>query len=785
MIRWRWGFFVAAILMLIAMWPASGRLHLDRSLHRMFAAEDPIRIDFETLQSNFGVSDLVVFAYRDPDLWQSDGRGLDRLKRIRQSIEQISGIASAMDLSKLDQLLLQLNNPLSSLTVSAPKGLHPLIDPTHEFASQFKNLFEGQTHSVSSDLVAIACLLNRSTEANASETIRQLRRFARMLPKDYNLPEAYLVGQPVMVEEGFDAIELDGRRLGYCSTISLFLLILIGFRSLRWAFISIAVVQWSLIVTRGLLVWCAWDLTMVSSMLTSIVTVIGVATTMHWMLGYQSKMQTGLPPESALKQSMRSLWRPIAWACITDAIGFIALAFAKVGPVQDYGWMMALASMVVLCGIFVVVPTLALAPILPFTWSNRLGLGYILAEIPGDDWMRDRLHALLQSVHRNARIIVIASILLSACAVAGTLMLRVETDFIKNFRSDSELVTAYQAIEKELGGAGVWDIVLPAPKRMDEAFLAFVRDLEARLRAIEIEGTPSMQLTHVMSFADADHVAQKSAILGRLSVEARLLLMRQVMGDFVQTLVTDSNRDGRYLRIMLRAREQSDARQKQALINAVQSTVDKATQTEAWRQLVGESNRPFVSGYFVMLSELVSSVVADQWRCFAIATLGIWIAMSIALRSWLLPSAAILPNALPSLCILGTMGWLGMRVNLGAAMIAAVSMGLSVDSSLHYLIRIQQELSKGKSIQAARQAAQSDIGLAMILSTFALVIGLGALAVSDFLPTVAFGVCAALSMLGGLVGNLIILPATLSLFPTQKCDNLSIVANQHHGTSTI
>ena len=82
---------------------------------------------------------------------------------------------------------------------------------------------------------------------------------------------------------------------------------------------------------------------MVSSMLASIVTVIGVATTMHWMLGYQRLSSRGADPESALQDSMRQLRRPIVWACITDAIGFLSLTFAKVGPVQDYGWMMALS----------------------------------------------------------------------------------------------------------------------------------------------------------------------------------------------------------------------------------------------------------------------------------------------------------------------------------------------------------------------------------------------------------------------------------------------------------
>jgi predicted RND superfamily exporter protein len=163
------------------------------------------------------------------------------------------------------------------------------------------------------------------------------------------------------------------------------------------------------------------------------------------------------------------------------------------------------------------------------------------------------------------------------------------------------------------------------------------------------------------------------------------------------------------------------------------------------------------------LSALVSSVIQDQWRCFAIAALGIWLAMTIALRSPWLAAITMLPNALPSMCIMGFMGWTNMPINLGAAMISAVSMGLSVDSSLHYLMRFQKEIRDGKEFESAMRAAQSEIGTAMLLSSMALVLGFGSLAMSDFIPTVVFGSMSAISMLGGLVANLTILPALLAL----------------------
>jgi len=351
-------------------------------------------------------------------------------------------------------------------------------------------------------------------------------------------------------------------------------------------------------------------------------------------------------------------------------------------------------------------------------------------------------------------------------AVLGSLRLKVETDFIKNFRSDAPLVGAYQAVEKELGGAGVWDVILPAPKFLSQRYLDLVLDLEAKLLSLEVPGVEPLRLTKVMSFADADHASRASPILGRLSIEVRLMGMRQVMGSFVDTLITRPVDEQRFLRIMLRSREQAEAAQKEQLIADVRRTVDEAIRTDEWIVLFGDdaaASKAAVSGYYVLLTQLVSSVVADQWRCFAVATVGIWIAMSIALRSPWMALLTVLPNALPSFCILGWMGWTGTRVNLGAAMIAAVSMGLSVDSSLHYLIRFQRERSDGQSFQAALTSSQSEIGMAILLSTFALVLGFGSLATSNFIPTVVFGITASLSMVGGLLSNLVVMPALLIL----------------------
>lgn len=786
MIRHRWFCFGAALLVLAVLLPASQRLHFDRSLEKMFPAQDPERLTFERVERRFGVSQFMVFAYRDPNLWASDGSGLERNLQWREKIESIDGVRYALDLSRIDQMLSMLKGPTSFFgptTIAAKSNrevaTRPLLDERNAMAMEYRRMFAGQTHAKDTDLVAIGVLLDQEKQQDPGnnavlESLRSLSNSA---------PGGLLVGHLAMVDEGFREIERDVNRLALFSTLCLSLLMLVGFRSLRWALIVVLVVQWSLIVTRGILVILGWELTMVSSMLSSIVMVVGVATTLHWMVGYQSEHQArdmlvgSQRATEALEASLKKLWWPMFWAVVTDAIGFGSLALSRVGPIQDYGCMMALACAVVLVGIFCLVPTLALIPL----------SGFALGRLPGEKYLQGLLQRVLDwATRRSVGVIALAAMLL-AISLIGSMRLQVETDFLKNFQANSPIALAYRTVETELGGAGVWDVAIRAPKPITEKYLQQVLDMEEELLAIEVPSKntngETLRLTSALSLADTDRVGKTSPLLRLVPIEARWLGMRQAMGSFFDTLLSESSAEatnlkhavgqanafefdeGRWLRVMLRSKERSDSEQKTALIAQVREVVERYSKLFS-AEIPGSDPSQYgeVTGYYVLLTRLVEHAVSDQWLAFALATIGIGVALSVALGSIRFALIGLIPVVIPSFLVLGAMGWLGVRMNLGAAMIAAVSMGLGVDSSLHTLHRYRSERSMGRSVKEALQASQGQTGMAVMMSTIALVIGFGSMAFSAFLPTVAFGTLAAWTMLGGLVGNLVLLPALVWAF---------------------
>ncbi|MCA9183298.1 MAG: MMPL family transporter, partial [Planctomycetales bacterium] len=572
--------------------------------------------------------------------------------------------------------------------------------------------------------------------------------------------DGFITGEPVLVSEGFRMVNRDGWRLGVVSSILVSLVLLVCFRSLRWTLIPLVVVHWSLITTRAVLVLLGLDLTMISSTLTAIVTVIGVATTIHLLLKFQQGRRRGSTRAEALEDSFSQLIAPITWACVTDAVGFLSLTSAAVGPIRDFGLMMAVGSMMVLVAIVLLVPGLALLG----RWDTDPHTPQL------DLLVRLWLRRLLEFCLARRRLGLFILFGLTLFGVVGSLLMHVETDYTKNFSSNSPLVLGYEVIERELGGGGVWDIMLPVPAVLGDEYFAQVVELERILRDLRVaDDGRTLSLSKVLSFADAELASRQGPFLAALPFSARLQGMRAAMPDFSRILLTETPdlHGKQWLRIMLRSHERVGAQAKSDLVEAVQTSVSEFTSRPAWRALFASTPPPAeVAGYHVMLGKLVASILSDQWKCFLLATLGILIVMTLATRSLKLALIAIVPNALPVLLVLGTMGWLGLPINMGAAMIAAVSLGLSVDSSIHYLLHYRRALVGQPRPLKALVSAQENVGLAVLLSTAALVAGFISLATSEFIPTVVFGTLASLTMLGGLLGNLVVLP--LLIAPNQQ-----------------
>ena len=694
------------------------RLQLDRSIEHMFAEDDPVLQPYRALQEKFGQNEIAMAVFSEPKL-QTE-QGLAHIAVLTEQARKIPGVVAAV-------------------SIHDPPGAADFEDTDR--GAKLRKVFAGYTHNQSLDAAGIVCLLARPQQGDPprKETLRQLRKLVD------DLPDGALVGEPVLIEEAFNMLEADGKRLNTWCTLLLMLTIFALFRNWRWLLLPLVVVQMTLALTRGTLVALGLQLSMVSSMLSAIVTVVGVATVVHVIVRYRNAEASGLLPVEALKQTLDQLAAPIFFACLTDAAGFAALMTSQVGPVHDFGLMMAIGSLMVLLSVVLAVPGIVL-----LSKKSQTAL------IPISNQQTEKLLShLLQFSQRHAKPIAALTLLACGLAIYGSTRLERETDFTRNFCEDSHLVQQYDFVEQHFGGAGVWDILLPPAPQISRAYLSRVLALEKILE----QKIP--HLNKAISIADVLDAGtgglKKLKLLAKPAIGTGLSVMKARMEAFVAALLHEQPRSVQ-LRLLLRSPERLESFEKNELIAKVRKTA----------QTVFPGAE--VTGYYVLLNELIESLLRDQWKTFSVAAVAIFVMMAIAFRSVPLALATLLPNALPVLLLFGAMGWLGIKVNMGAAMIAAVSLGLSVDGSIHYVMSYQRERREGASMPDALASVQSTVGRAAIFATLALVVGFATLCYSEFIPTIYFGAMVSLSMIGGLLGNLLVLPLLIRTIESDRSE---------------
>jgi len=740
LVRHRRVLAVAAALLTIASVGLSRRLEFSRSIEAMFDRTDPALVPYRLVGRAFGSGEVVLAAYDDPDLFTA--AGMARLRAVRDALAGVPGVASTTSLA---------DTPLGDRVIDTDES---------PAARRLLALLEGYVVGADRRTAAVACVLAapppgsaRTVAVSRAATIDRLREVMAQRPS------GTVAGEPVMLRDGFAMLERDGNLLGTASGILAGGVLLVSFRSLRWLVVPLAVVLLALWSTRGVLALAGLKLTMVSTMLSAMVTVVAIATVTHVIVEYRRRREEGLPPAAALERSLAVLFWPVVGSIATDVVGFGALIASRVGPVHDFGVMTSVGAAMVLVAVALVLPFLALCG--RFDADPKRAWGEQALDLG--------LDSLVRRVVAHPVPILLGSLTAVTAAVAGMRWLEVETDFIRNFRSSSAIVASYDMVESRLGGAGVWDVVVPSAQPIDAGAVATVARLERRLReevvVPDAAGRPTAGLTKVMSMASVLEAVSPVPLevlggsrLGGWLVTNAVGMLRTQMPQLGDSLIGTDPEDGStWLRVMLRSRERQPAAAKRAIIEQVGRIVAEEF------PVAGDGRKGSVTGFFVLLAQLVERMLADQWLTFLLAAIGIFLLLAAGFQSALIAVLALVPNALPIFVVLGLLGWAGERVNMGTAMIAAVSMGLSVDSSIHYIAAFRRRLAGGGTVAAAVDTAHQTAGRAMVFSTLALVVGFLALTTSGFIPTVSFGALSCLALAGGLAGNLVVLPVLLAL----------------------
>ncbi|MDB4679131.1 MMPL family transporter [Rhodopirellula sp.] len=773
LIRGRWPLALIGLLSLACAVPIASSLNFDRSVESLFASNDPDLLSYQKFQRFFGGHSAVLLVYQDSDL--ATQSGMERNRLIAGSIAEIPGVADVLSFSRLSDAMDRFRPSFTSSEIPN------LFRDDDQVARGFASLFSNYTHSSDRSRAAIVVLLDQQSVVQSISALKEIRdsltfgSFFSHLKNDHSDKEkvcldAALVGESVMIGDGLNLIERDGKRLAILTVALLGFVVFLTLADLRFVLLAAVSILWTVVVTQAILVGIGWQLSIASSVLTAIVTVIAVTAVLHLGVFYRSQRWRGQGAGKSAFIAISRLARPVFWTGLTDAVGFFALSVSDLTPIAQFGCMIAIASLGVLVSLSLFVGVVMGISVSPWMTKSIDASSSVRTQVGGftrklttiqekiDHHLR-RLALRSCSVSmQHGNVLICLSMVGGAAALWGLRSLETERSFLNNFGQTSSISLAYQEVESHFGGAGVWDVMIEAPRELTDEYLNQVLQLEDALREIEVEGA---RLTKVLSLADAELVVRRSRFAAFLPVNARLSFMNVALPGFFDALISSPERDHRYIRVMLRSREDLEPSQRAGLISEVRRVVESRTESEKWQRVSGGSKTAEVTGYYLLLSRLIDQLIIDQWRCFLASSLLVGSLLWWVTRSLKLALVSMFPNLLPILSVLALCGLFGQRLNMGAAMIAAVSIGISIDASVHLLLRFQEGQQRGRTVYRSIQYATSRIGVPVILSTIALVVGFGALSTSEFVPTATFGLLIAITMVLGAVVNLTLLPAFL------------------------
>lgn len=761
-----------AVVAVVVCIPLSERLEFDQRLESFFADDHPDIVILHRSREEFGGDEFVIVAWTEPQLLKHDLTEPPELQQLiddrafqpeltqsaRERIVQLSE-----RLNEIDGVDAEQTQSLASFFDNAPR----IRTARRAMLQLFVGTLIGEDARTTS--VVLTLLPESESPISRASTLQQIRAVANAFETD-----SAVAGEPVQIHDMFRLVEEDSRVLFLASLAILGAVLLVLFRGLRWMLGAVGLVLGVVICTRAILVLAGSELSMVGSMLNSLVTVIGIATCMHVIVYYRDlraaheRNGTDLSAQEAAVRTLQHLAAPVFWTCLTTAVGFGSLMVSQITPVRSFSLMMSLATAVIIVACVLVLPAmLASGPRL----KNP-------AVAPLEHWLDRALsvtcHWLDRHPGKTAAVFCLAMLL----CIPAIFDLRIETDFSRNFRESSSIVQSLRFIESRLGAAGTWEVAFDTPEELDDLYLEQAGKLTEQLKATA--ETPADM--RVISLADVADLPPR--------MRGRKNMLDRMQRTFPTLVAGMHNDELNRMRIVLRSMEQQPAEDRAAQIELVRHAVSEFSRELRELQqsdpeegaYAEEMESATASGMFVLLTGILQSLLQDQLRSFLCATAGIFVCMTVAFRSLRIGLISLFPNVFPVALLLGSLGWLDVPVNIGTAMIASVSMGLTVDSTIHYIFAFERA-RQHQTVSQAVQEAHAGAGRAVVFAHLALIAGFAVLAASRFIPLVYFGALMSLSMFWGVFGDLVLLPLLLRwTTPETPAEQLTDSASVSHST---
>ena len=615
---------------------------------------------------------------------------------------------------------------------------------------------------------------NKSKIQN-EETITSIRNIIKPYQKEEVI---FLGGLNMITNDVVNFVKNDLKIFGFSILLFLVISLVTIFRQLRWVLIPLITCSFSVIITSGILGIFRWDITIISSNFISLQLIFTMAIIVHLTVKYRElySLNPSFSQKDLLIETVSSMALPCLYTVATTIVGFSSLVFSGLLPVINFGWMMSIGISISLLSAFILFPLLQLylnkiSPNLKF--EQNVPLPKYFANI---------------SNFFGKKIIFLAFIIFLIGTI-GVAQLKVENSFIDYFKNSSEIYKGMKLIDQKLGGTTLLDITLD----FDESFEEDVYREDVDEFAIDdfdfldeeaLSSNNASKLFFTSSkmnlISKVHNYLERQPEIGKVMSFATLLKVGKVMNngnnlDIIQLALLYSELPDEYKKIIVSpyiSIEHNQAkismRIKDSMPELRRNEFLKKINLEIPNIVNMDPDKIHYSNVLILYNNMLQSLFKSQILTIGSVIILLFFMFLLLFKSIKVSLIALIPNVISICLVLGFMGWFKIPLDMMTITIAAISMGMAVDNTIHYIYRYKKELMTDNNYSLAMRRTHMSIGFAMYYTSITIIIGFLVLVFSNFIPSIYFGLLTSLAMLMALLSSLILLPQLLIAFKPFK-----------------
>ena len=759
---------------------------LDASSETLLIEDDPDLKYLKEINSRYGSKEFLILTYT-PNTGMATDTSINNLLSLKykiQSLNWVHSVITLLDIPLLDnsdaplQERLQNFKTLKDKDVNKERGFNEILN-----SPVFRNFVISEDGKTSGIIVNIKP--NKPLESLENKSLKEINEYRdqikkrnhknileiRDVIKSYDdVGKIYLGGIPMIADDMMTFIKSDIVVFGLGVFLFIIATLWFVFRKLIWILVPISSCLFSVLIMVGLLGFLGWKVTVISSNFIALMLILTMAMNIHMstrFLQLSKTYQSKTIFEILILTTNKMFW-PIIYTVLTTIIAFLSLIFSEIKPIIDFGWMMTFGLITSFIVTFTLLPTL-----LSFTPTKNISI---------KEYKESKITNFLCHISLNYKLpTIIITIFIIAISIIGITRLEVENSFINYFSKKTEIYKGMKLIDDELGGTTPLEIILKFPEKKkdnteeDDEFedwgdeseknnekYWFTKDKIDTIKNVHSYLDNLPQIGKVLSLSSIIDVATQlnnNQALGTLEMGVLYTkIPDNIKAEIIDPYVSIENNEAR---ISLRIIDSQENLRRNDLINKINNDLHN--------KLGLEKDRYKLGGVLILFNNLLQSLFKSQILTLGLVMFGIFVMFLILFRNIKLSLIGVVPNFIAAFFILGIIGLLGIPLDMMTITIAAITIGIAVDNSIHYIYRFKEEFNKIKNYKDTVRICHSTVGAAILNTSITIVFGFSILVLSKFIPTIYFGLFTGLAMLLAMISVLTLLPSLILIIkPFEK-----------------